>query len=67
MKNEPKTEPETIANVIKKIAQAAVGIGIAVAAILFWHCWGMDGILAFLLGLTGLGMAGHAFGYDINS
>lgn len=51
-------------SVLTKMAEAACGLLIAVGVGVAWHCYGVDGMLAVLIALSGLGMVGHAFGYE---
>ena len=50
----------------KKIGQAILGVAIAVGGA-WWRFWDIDGYIAFVIVLSGLGMAAHAFGYNLNS
>jgi hypothetical protein len=50
----------------KKICQAVLGVAIAVGGALTWRFWDIDGYVAFVIVLSGLGMAAHAFGYNLN-
>jgi hypothetical protein len=47
----------------KKICQAILGVAIDVGGAFAWRYWNIDGYIAFVIVLSGLGMAGHAFGY----
>lgn len=53
-------------NIALKIAEGVVGILIAAGAGASWHFWGVDPLVAVIMGLGGLGMTGHAFGYNFN-
>jgi hypothetical protein len=50
----------------KNIGQAVLGVAIAVGGALAWRFWDIDGYIAFVVVLSGLGMAAHAFGYNLN-
>jgi len=52
------------ASCVKKVAEAACGMIVAVGAGVAWRVYGIDGMLAVLIALSGLGMVGHAFGYE---
>ena len=52
---------------VKKTVQATLGLVIAFGAAAAWRFWSIDGMLAILVVFGGLGMTGHAFGFEFHS
>jgi hypothetical protein len=52
-------------NTILKVCEVVVGLVITGAAVVGWHYWGVDPLIAVIIGAGGLGMVGHAFNYQI--
>ncbi|MCK9458454.1 MAG: hypothetical protein M0R80_02275 [Proteobacteria bacterium] len=52
-------------NIVLKVLEAIVGFIIVGAAVAGWHFWGVEPIIAIIVGAGGLGMIGHAFNYQI--
>ena len=50
-------------DMLATVAQAGCGLAIAAGAAVAWHVFGVNGTLAALIALGGLGMVSHAFGY----
>ena len=49
---------------MKKIAQILIGLVVAAAATAAWHSWHIDGLVAVLIVLGGLGVTYQAFGCE---
>jgi len=51
---------------LQTILGVTTGLLIAGGAVAAWHFWQIDGLVAFIIGSSGIALAGASLGFDIS-